>query len=117
MNDTVVAPAPGGANLNKLLRTGASRTPADQKKLLVDFAHELGFDSCRVAACVRPPHADKFQAWLRHGAHGEMHYMARGEEKRTDPERILPGAKSIVVLGLNYFQGHPTPKAFAAATG
>src|SRR3954469_10281280 len=102
MNDVVVTPAPGGANLNNPLRTGASTTPADLKQQVADFAHKLGFDSCRVAACVRPTHAGEFQSWLRDGAHGEMDYMARGEEKRNDPERILPGAKSIVVLALNY---------------
>src|SRR5947209_7584267 len=117
MNEVVAAPAPGGANLTKPLRPGGSTTPAELKTQLADFAHELGFDSCRIAACVRPPHADKFQTWLRDGAHGEMHYMTRGEEKRNDPERILPGAKSIVVLALNYFQGYATPKAFEAATG
>jgi epoxyqueuosine reductase len=117
MNDVLVAHGAGGANLNKPLRTGASTTPADLKKQLADFAHELGFDSCRVAACVRPIHAKEFQSWLRGGAHGEMHYMARGEEKRNDPERILPGAKSIVVLALNYFQGHATAKPFEVATG
>ena len=75
------------------------------KDRLVMFAHELGFDSCRVAACAPPVHANEFQNWLRDGAHGEMQYMARGEEKRRDPQKILPGAKSMIVLALNYFQG------------
>jgi epoxyqueuosine reductase len=34
-----------------------------------------------------------------------MSYMERGEEKRCDPQKILPDARSIIVLGLNYFQG------------
>ncbi len=75
------------------------------KRRLVDFSRELGFDSCRVAECGPPAHLDEFQAWLETGAHGDMQYMARGEEKRRGPEQILPGAKSIVVLALNYFQG------------
>lgn len=83
------------------------------KARLVDFAREIGFDSCRVAACAPPTHANEFKDWLNHGAHGEMSYMARGEEKRGDPQKILPGAKSIIVLALNYFQGHAgeTPAA------
>jgi epoxyqueuosine reductase len=72
---------------------------------LADFARELGFDSCRIAACSSPPHVEEFDNWLSEGAHGEMGYMARGEEKRRDPQKILPGAKSIIVLALNYFQG------------
>ncbi len=98
---------------------------AELKARLVSFAREVGFDSCRVAACNPPRHATEFREWLRRGAHGEMSYMQRGEEKRCDPEKILPGAKSIVVFALNYFQGnaaHPPthssgPASSAAATG
>jgi epoxyqueuosine reductase len=75
------------------------------KSRLIDFARELGFDSCRIATCHPPVHTDEFRNWLEDGAHGEMHYMARGEEKRHDPQKILPGARSIVVVALNYFQG------------
>ena len=75
------------------------------KARLVSFAREVGFDSCRVAACNPPVHATEFREWLRQGAHGEMSYMQRGEEKRCDPEKVLPGVRSIVVLALNYFQG------------
>jgi epoxyqueuosine reductase len=73
------------------------------KTQLVDLACELGFDSCRIAACSPPAHIEQFGDWLDEGAHGEMNYMARGEEKRRDPNKILPGAKSIIVLALNYF--------------
>ena len=75
------------------------------KSRLVEFARELGFDSCRIAACNSPAHVEEFGDWLGKGSHGEMKYMARGEEKRRDPQKILPGAKSIIVLALNYFQG------------
>ncbi len=90
--------------------TGSGQAPAattgvELKTRLVDFARELGFDSCRVGTCSPPPNADKFDDWLNAGAHGEMDYMARGEEKRRDPQKILPAAKSVVVLALNYFQG------------
>src|SRR5262245_5142727 len=82
------------------------------KARLASFAKEIGFDSCRVAACNTPAHANDFREWLRDGAHGEMDYMQRGEEKRCDPDKILPGARSIVVLALNYFHGDaPHPPA------
>src|SRR5439155_17188587 len=82
-----------------------SSTSSQTKTRLIDFARDLGFDSCRVAACSPPAHANEFGDWLDEGAHGEMNYMARGAEKRRDPQKILPGAKSIIVLALNYFQG------------
>src|SRR6059058_1414739 len=88
------------------------------KARLVSFARETGFDSCRVAACNAPAHANDFRGWLRDGAHGEMNYMQRGEEKRCDPEKILPEAQSIVVLALNYFQEERTHRrSETAATG
>ena len=87
------------------------------KAQLVSFAHEAGFDSCRVAACTMPTHATEFRKWLRDGAHGEMDYMRRGEEKRCDPHKVLPGAKSIVIVALNYFQSEQVRRSETAATG
>jgi epoxyqueuosine reductase len=78
-------------------------TPADLKARLVHFTREIGFNSCRVTACAPPAHANEFRDWLNDGAHGEMSYMARGDQKRRDPQMILPGARSIIVLALNYF--------------
>ena len=87
----------------------------DLKAQLVSFARQIGFDSCRIAACTEPAHASEFRQWLRDGAHGEMHYMQRGEEKRCDPQKVLSGAKSIVVLALNYFQGEGNRRSPASA--
>src|SRR5882724_9579390 len=75
------------------------------KARLISYAQQIGFDSCRIAACAAPTYGTEFRAWLREGAHGEMNYMQRGEEKRCDPQKVLTGARSIVVLALNYFQG------------
>jgi epoxyqueuosine reductase len=88
------------------------------KTRLISFAREIGFDSCRIAACKSPAHAIEFREWLRESAHGEMSYMQRAEEKRCDPQKVLPGARSIVVLALNYFQGKQVSRrSDAAATG
>ena len=87
------------------------------KKELIAFAREVGFHSCRIAACAPPPHATEFRNWLREGTAGEMHYMERSEEKRCDPQKVLPGARSIIVVALNYFQGHTTRPSQTAATG
>jgi len=90
---------------------------AELKSKVVAFAHELGFDSCRVAKCNPPPHANEFRTWLEEGAHGEMNYMERGAEKRSDPQRVLPGARSVIVLATNYFQGANGRRSQTAATG
>jgi len=79
-------------------------SPAELKARLVSFAKEIGFDSCRIAACNAPAHATEFRKWLSEGLHGEMNYMQRGEKKRCDPDKVLSGARSILILALNYFQ-------------
>jgi epoxyqueuosine reductase len=87
----------------------------DLKSELIELAGDLGFDSCRVAAAKSSTHVVDFEKWLAAGAAGEMDYMKRGAEKRTDPQRVLPGAKSIVILALNYFQGNSNPATTAAS--
>jgi epoxyqueuosine reductase len=90
--------------LSEAANVSARISAEELKKELIAFAHELGFDSCRVAPCAFPPHITEFRNWLEEGAAGEMRYMERGEERRCDPQKILPGAQSIIVVALNYFQ-------------
>jgi epoxyqueuosine reductase len=92
-------------------------TATAMKTQLVALSRELGFDSCRVARCDSPKHADEFRAWLREGAEGEMNYMRRGEAKRCDPQMVLSGARSVVVLAMNYWQGGPETAKRKAETG
>lgn len=87
------------------------------KSALSTQARELGFDSCRVTEASAPEHAAEFQEWLGNGIAGDMHWMERSAEKRSDPQRVLAGAKSVVVLAMNYWQGHEMPRPATAATG
>jgi epoxyqueuosine reductase len=75
------------------------------KREIVARARALGFDACRIAAAASPRHGREFQAWLREGAAGEMDWLARGEEKRCDPQQVLSGARSVIVVAQNYWQG------------
>ncbi len=67
-------------------------------------ALELGFDACGISR-VRFLEEDskKLGEWLEKDMHGEMSYMANYFEKRTNPEELLPGAKSVISVLLNYF--------------
>ncbi|HEX8490379.1 MAG TPA: tRNA epoxyqueuosine(34) reductase QueG [Chthoniobacterales bacterium] len=78
---------------------------ANLKQKILERAQSLGFDSCKVAPAASPRHGKEFQAWLDEGAAGEMDWMARGAEKRGDPQKVLPGARSVIVVALNYWQG------------
>jgi len=80
-------------------------SPTFLREQVVALARELGFDICRFANAAPPEHADAFRDWLEDGADGEMTYLARNAKKRCDPQQVLPGAKSVIVLALNYFQG------------
>ena len=75
------------------------------KTALIALAQGLGFDLCRIARCVTPPHAAEFREWLADGRAGDMAWLARNQDRRTDPQQVLPGAQSVIVLAMNYFQG------------
>ncbi|HVP07605.1 MAG TPA: tRNA epoxyqueuosine(34) reductase QueG [Candidatus Acidoferrum sp.] len=70
-----------------------------------ELAFEAGFDLCGITtAQVIPEARERFYEWLRRGYHATLQYLARDPERRSDPTRLLEGAKSIIMLGLNYFQ-------------
>lgn len=69
------------------------------------LAFEAGFDLCGITTPEVIPHAKKaYENWIEIEYHGELDYMAKNIERRTDPSNVLPGVKSIIMLGLNYFQ-------------
>jgi epoxyqueuosine reductase len=65
-------------------------------------ASELGFDDCRFTSAAPPATADKLHDWLAHKNHGGMEWLARNAEKRADPQKVLPGAKSVICLAVSY---------------
>ncbi|MEO8583235.1 MAG: tRNA epoxyqueuosine(34) reductase QueG [Flavitalea sp.] len=69
-----------------------------------DFAARLGFDHCGIAkAKTLDDDARRLEAWLKKEMHGSMQYMANHFEMRVDPTKLVPGAKSVITLLLNYF--------------
>jgi epoxyqueuosine reductase len=62
----------------------------------------LGFDDVRFAALGALP-AETLRPWLAAGMHGDMAWMERTAEKRLDPQLVLPGAKSVIMLGVSYW--------------
>lgn len=81
------------------------------KAELLREAHALGFDLCRIAPCVAPPHAPEFLQWLEEGRHGDMAWLERNKARRTDPQQVLPGARSVIVLAVNYWNGEVPQRA------
>lgn len=78
-------------------------TPSEYSTIIKNSARQLGFLSCGISkADFLEAEAPKLEAWLRGGHHGTMSYMERNFDKRLDPRRLVPGAKSIVSLLYNY---------------
>jgi epoxyqueuosine reductase len=72
---------------------------------LLERARGLGFDLVGLVPIGLAPHAAAFDKWLSQGYAGEMAYMARTADKRRDPRRLLPGARSLMIFGWNYHLG------------
>jgi epoxyqueuosine reductase len=72
---------------------------------LHEAARACGFDLCGVAAAVPGAEDHRLAEWLRRGYHGDMQYM----ERRQDVRELLPGCRSVIALGVNYYVPHERP--------
>ena len=70
-----------------------------------DKARELGFDLCGVTPAKPSPTLIAYLRWIERGMHGAMSYMARVDRvrRRQDLREILPGAKSLILVGMDYY--------------
>jgi len=85
-------------------------------------ATELGFDYCGIARAVPlDDDARRLEKWLNAGLNGSMQYMENHFELRVNPLKLVPGARSVVTLLLNYYpsvrQTPGEPKVSAYALG
>lgn len=72
-----------------------------------DAAAALGFSFAALSPCAPPPFADELDRWLAEGHHASMGWLARDPARRKDPRLVLPGAATVLVVGLNYHQASP----------
>ncbi len=74
-------------------------------------ATRLGFDFCGIAkADFLNDDARRLENWLKQGLHGKMNYMENWFDKRVDPRKLVPDAKSVISLMMNYFPAEAQPK-------
>jgi epoxyqueuosine reductase len=86
------------------------------------IAASLGFDYCGIAkARLLDEDARRLENWLNKGMHGSMQYMENHFDMRIDPSKLVPGARSVITLLLNYFpsqqQSSAAPKISKYAWG
>ena len=73
-------------------------------QLIKSESKRLGFDYCGVSkAEFLEEEAPRLENWLNKNMHGQMSYMQNYFDKRLDPRLLVPGAKSVVSLLLNYY--------------
>src|SRR5680860_766626 len=81
------------------------RTKEDLSTCIREWAAELGFDSVGIAPAHPSEQGPAYEQWAEQGMAGEMAYLTREDAiaKRRDPSLVVPGARSAVVVAMNYY--------------
>jgi epoxyqueuosine reductase len=86
------------------IQTKNAFDPRQLTRLIKDRARREGFESVGIVPAERLEGApDRLREWLGRGYHGEMTWMARDPEMRSDPRRFFPAARSVIVVAKNYY--------------
>ena len=90
-----------------MMQTIDSIDPQLFSQKIKEQARTEGFDKVGI---VRPevllPERERLREWLARGYEGEMRWLAREPDQRTDPLAIFPQARSVIVVALNYYTNH-----------
>lgn len=92
---SLAAPRPAGPSLR-------TPPPTNLDSWIRQRALELGFSRVGVCAAHPPRDGVRLRDWMEQGKHGTMEWMARTAAARLDPEKLLPGVRSVIVVALNY---------------
>lgn len=104
----------------------ASTTSASNDPVRTDLSRRIkaraiaeGFQRVGIVpAQTLDPERQQLSAWLERGYHGQMAWMARDPGMRTDPRKLFPAARSVVVVAVNYYTpSHHTPHTSEPVTG
>ena len=73
-------------------------------KMIREESLRLGFDFCGISkADFLEEEAPRLEKWLLQNMHGKMKYMENYFDKRLDPRKLVPGARSVISLLFNYY--------------
>lgn len=82
----------------------------DHSHFIKQVAAQLGFDYCGIArAQPLDDDARRLERWLNKGMQGSMSYMENYFDLRVNPDKLLPGAKSVITLLMNYYPAQHQP--------
>ena len=94
-----------------------SSSAAELSNKIKEAAQQLGFALVGISPVMIPPHEESFARWLRQELGGELEYMRRTESLRRDPRQLVPWAKSVISVGMNYYTAFPRPPMSAQPKG
>lgn len=79
-----------------------------------EWGHELGFQQVAITDADPGSHRDHLQAWLAAGYHGEMAWMEQRAPLRSDPDKLYPGVRRVIVARMDYRPPGVDPSAVLA---
>jgi len=83
---------------------GSSFQLGELSRRIKQLAFAQGFEKVGIIrAAALEPEGDRLNEWLRRGYHGNMKWMERDPSMRADPRKLLPSARSVVVVAKNYY--------------
>lgn len=84
---------------------------SDIATAICNKAVEIGFSACGFASAHDVPDAvyGRWQEWIADGKHATMGYMEQHAAIRRNPQELLPGARTVVSLALNYYPAQEMP--------
>ena len=86
-------------------------------KFIKQTATQLGFQYCGIAkAAFLDQDAKRLETWLSNGYNGSMQYMENYFDLRTDPQKLVPNAKSVITVLKNYYPEEKNTKYEAQST-
>ena len=79
----------------------------EKTRQVKEIGLRIGFNKIGIARAGRAPNASFLEDWLSSGQHGTMRWMEQHKEVRMDLNRFFPGARSVIMVALNYYTPHP----------
>ncbi len=76
-----------------------------------NWARELGFQQVGICDVDLGEHPRYLQRWLDAGYHGDMDYMSKHGDKRTNPDQLIPGTLRVLSLRMDYRSESADPEA------
>ena len=90
---------------NRTAEDSAAQNTTLRSEVILNRCHEQGFALVGVCDARPSDYGEQFRQWIAAGKHGEMAYLARHMEMMIDPEKLLPGVKSIICVADRYHDG------------